>query len=130
MAAGLATLEVLRESDGWRVLETRGQYLEQMLGEALRESPFPASLARIGSIFWIALMASAPPRTAEAVAAESGEAYATLFHSLLAQGIALAPSAYEVGFLSLAHERTDIDRLGEGLRSALAGTNPREPADD
>ena len=126
MAAGLATLEVLRESDGWRVLEERGQHLEQVLGDALRESPFPASLARIGSIFWIALFASAPPRTAEAVAPESGAAYAKLFHSLLAQGIALAPSAYEVGFLSLAHSRADIDRLGEGLRSALTNAHPDE----
>lgn len=130
MAAGLATLDVLGESEGWQVLEEHGEYLEQVLVEALRESPSPASLARIGSIFWIALFANAPPRTAEAVAAESGEAYANLFHSLLAQGIALAPSAYEVGFLSLAHSRTDIDRLGEGLRIALASTKPGEPADD
>ncbi len=130
MAAGLATLDVLRESDGWQALDERGRYLEQVIGEALRESPFPASLARIGSIFWIALLASAPPRTAEAVGPASGKAYANLFHSLLGQGIALAPSAYEVGFLSLAHSRADIDRLGEALRVALADANPGEPTDD
>ena len=42
------------------------------------------------------------------------------FHSLLDQGIALAPSAFEIAFLSLAHTRRDIDRLAEGLRAALA----------
>jgi glutamate-1-semialdehyde 2,1-aminomutase len=42
-----------------------------------------------------------------------------VFHSLLDQGIALAPSAFEVGFLSLAHAHVDIDRLAESLRGAL-----------
>ena len=130
MAAGLATLDVLQETDGWQTLDANGQYLERTLGEVLRESPVEASLARLGSIFWIALLANAPPRAAEAVAAESGKAYAPLFHSLLAQGIALAPSAYEVGFLSLAHSRADIDRLGDGLRNALGSVNHGGFADD
>ena len=130
MAAGLATLDVLRETDGWQTLDENGRYLEQSLSEVLRESPVEASLARLGSIFWIALLANRPPRTAEAVAAESGKAYAPLFHSLLAQGIALAPSAYEVGFLSLAHSRADIDSLGDGLRNALRSVNHGDFADD
>ena len=130
MAAGLATLDVLQETDGWQTLDANGQYLERTLSEVLRESPVEASLARLGSIFWIALLANAPSRAAEAIAAESGKAYAPLFHSLLAQGIALAPSAYEVGFLSLAHSRADIDRLGDGLRNALGSVNHGGFADD
>ncbi len=130
MAAGLATLDVLRETDGWQTLDENGRYLERTLGEVLRESPVEASLARLGSIFWIALLANAPPRAAEAVAAQSGEAYAPLFHSLLAEGIALAPSAYEVGFLSLAHGRADIDRLGDGLRNAFGSVDHGDSADD
>ncbi|WP_428100961.1 glutamate-1-semialdehyde 2,1-aminomutase [Candidatus Rariloculus sp.] len=130
MTAGLATLGVLREADGWHRLEELGRHLEQVLGEALRESPCRASLARLGSIFWIALFASTPPRAAEAVAPASGEAYASIFHSLLAQGIALAPSAYEVGFLSLAHTTADVDRLGEGLSAALCNVNHGALAND
>jgi len=39
---------------------------------------------------------------------------------MLQAGVALAPSAFEIAFLSLAHTRRDIDRLAEGLRVALA----------
>jgi len=42
-----------------------------------------------------------------------------VFHALFEQGIALAPSPFEVCFLSLAHTHVDIDRLAESLRRAL-----------
>jgi glutamate-1-semialdehyde aminotransferase len=43
-----------------------------------------------------------------------------VFRKLLAQGIAIAPSAYEVGFISLAHALPDLDRLAAALQHALA----------
>ncbi|HLF10518.1 MAG TPA: hypothetical protein VJA26_04835, partial [Gammaproteobacteria bacterium] len=51
----------------------------------------------------------------------AAEVYARVFHALLEQGVALAPSAFEIGFLSLAHTRRDIDRFAERLRNALTG---------
>ena len=71
-------------------------------------------------MFWIALHASEPPRAAERLDPRAAAVYARVFHSLLAKGIALAPSAYEIGFLSLAHSRVDIDRLGAALAEALS----------
>ncbi len=63
---------------------------------------------------------SEAPRSAEALDPRTPpKVYARVFHSLLDQGIALAPSAFEIAFLSLAHTRRDIDRLAEGLRAAL-----------
>jgi glutamate-1-semialdehyde 2,1-aminomutase len=120
MTAGLATLRVLQKEDGWKRLETLGAYLEQTLTSVLAESPLPAKLVRLGSLFWIAWHATEAPRSAEALDANAAETYAGVFHSLLDQGIALAPSAFEIAFLSLAHTRRDIDRLAEGLRAALA----------
>ena len=72
-------------------------------------------------MFWIAWLTSEQPRSAEALDPAAATVYAGIFHDLLDQGIALAPSAYEIAFLSLAHTRRDIDRLAEGLRNALAG---------
>jgi glutamate-1-semialdehyde 2,1-aminomutase len=46
--------------------------------------------------------------------------FAALFHAMLAQGIYLPPSAYEACFLSLAHTAADLERLAQGLRTALA----------
>ena len=52
---------------------------------------------------------------------KTGTAYAPLFHHALTHGVALAPSAYEVGFLSLAHTRADIDDACHCARGRLRG---------
>jgi len=120
MTAGLTTLRVLQKEDGWRRLEALGAYLDQTLGSVLAESPLKAQLCRIGSMFWIAWLADEQPRSAEALDANAAPLYAQIFHSLLDAGIALAPSAFEIAFLSLAHTRRDVDRLADGLRAATA----------
>lgn len=119
MAAGLATLRTLAEEDGWTRLAEAGRHLETVVEAVLADSPVPAALARAGSMFWLALHASEPPRAAEAIDERSAATYAGIFHTLLDAGIAIAPSAYEVGFLSLAHSTQDIDRLAVGLKQAL-----------
>jgi glutamate-1-semialdehyde 2,1-aminomutase len=120
MTAGLTTLRVLQKEDGWKRLDALGAHLEQSLAGVLAEAPFPAKLCRLGSLFWIAWHTNDAPRSAEALEQQAATTYAGVFHSLLDQGIALAPSAFEIAFLSLAHTRSDIDRLAEGLRAALA----------
>jgi glutamate-1-semialdehyde 2,1-aminomutase len=120
MTAGLATLRVLQKEDGWKRLEALGAHLERTLEGVLAESPVKAKLCRLGSLFWIAWLTDEAPRSAEALDSGAAKIYARVFHSLLDQGIALAPSAFEIAFLSLAHTRRDIDRLAEGLRAALA----------
>jgi glutamate-1-semialdehyde 2,1-aminomutase len=119
MTAGLTTLEIVRKQDGWQQLEELGQYLQEVLGQVLARSPVDAALSRLGSMFWIAWQAGPPPRSAEAIAPGAGELYARVFHALLGRGVALAPSAYEVGFLSLAHTRAHVDRLAEALTDVL-----------
>ena len=119
MAAGLATLELMQREDGWTRLEALGRTLEQRLREVLATSPVEIGLARVGSIFWLSPFAATPPRTAEAIDARAAPYYAKLFHALLDDGIAIAPSAYEVGFLSLAHDEADVEQLAAGLAAAI-----------
>ncbi len=125
MAAGLATLRILERDDVWATLEQRGAELESALAPVLAASPIPASLVRVGSLFWLSLQAGAAPRAAERIDPRAAGIYAALFHALLAEGIALAPSAYEVGFLSAAHRTADVERLAAALGRALARP-PRE----
>jgi glutamate-1-semialdehyde 2,1-aminomutase len=120
MTAGLTTLRILQKEDGWKRLEALGAHLEKTLTGVLAETPLKAKLCRLGSLFWIAWLTDEAPRSAEALDADAATLYAQVFHSLLDQGIALAPSAFEIAFLSLAHTRADIERLAEGLRAALA----------
>ena len=120
MAAGLATLRVLERDRIWETLEARGAELEAALAPVLAAAPVPARLVRCGSLFWLSLQPGEPPRAAAAIDPRSAELYAPLFHALLDEGIALAPSAYEVGFLSAAHTRGDVERLAAALARALA----------
>jgi glutamate-1-semialdehyde 2,1-aminomutase len=119
MAAGLAALRVLRREEAWRRLEEAGRVLDERLRPVLEGSPFPARLVRCGSIFWLSLQEGEPPRSAEAIDAAAAQRYKTLFHLMLDRGVALAPSAYEVGFLSLAHGSGEIDALAAALGEAL-----------
>ena len=120
MAAGLATLRVLERDRVWARLEQLGAELERRLAPVLAAAPLPVSLVRVGSIFWLSLQPGAAPRAAEAIAPAAATAYRALFHALLERGIALAPSAYEVGFLSAAHGESDLARLAAELPAALA----------
>ena len=124
MAAGLKTLQILLDNDGWKQLDARGQYLEILLNAVLETAPLDATLCRLGSMFWIAWHAGTQPRSAEAIADAAGETYAGIFHALLTRGVALAPSAYEVGFLSLAHTQEDIDRFAATLGHVLNNVDP------
>lgn len=119
MAAGAAVLAVLRRDNGWERLEALGRHLESRLEPVLKASPIPATLVRNGSIFWLSLQPGPTPRSAEAIGAAGPEIYREVFHKLLDRGVNLAPSAYEVGFLSLAHREEHLDRLAEELGQAL-----------
>ncbi|UCF69259.1 MAG: glutamate-1-semialdehyde 2,1-aminomutase, partial [Acidobacteriota bacterium] len=119
MAAGLATLRVLERDSGWERLEQLGQYLDSALSPVLESAGMPVRLARLGSIFWLSLQEGDSPRSAEAIDAQAARRYAAVFHALLERDVCLAPSAYEVGFLSLAHREQDIDRLAMALGEAF-----------
>ena len=121
MASGIATLDVLGGANGWEQLEALGLELERLLQPVLEEAPFPIHLVRVGSLFWLSMHESGAPRTAVTLSQQAVGRFAALFHAMLAQGIYLPPSAYEACFLSLAHTAADLERLTQGLRTALAG---------
>jgi glutamate-1-semialdehyde 2,1-aminomutase len=123
MAAGLATLKTLQAENGWEKLEQLGQYLEERLGPILAKNE--ATLVRQGSLFWMSLQPGEAPRSAEAIDAGAADRYRPIFHKLLDEGIALAPSAYEVGFLSIAHAKADVDRLADALERAFSEVSAR-----
>ena len=119
MAAGLAALATLEERDAWTRLEALGAALEERLAPVLAAAPFPARLVRVGSIFWMSLQDGDPPRRADHIEDAAAERYAGIFHGLLRRGISIAPSAYEVGFLSLAHTTDHLDELAAKLAETL-----------
>jgi len=120
MAAGLATLEVLEREAAWATLEARGARLEQLLAPAVGSAAFPLHLVRLGSMLWLSLHEAATLRRAGTLPGAAAERFNRLFHGLLRRGIYIAPSAYEVLFVSLAHCDDDLQRFASALTAAVA----------
>lgn len=115
MCAGLATLEQLADGNVYRELESLGRYLDEQVGA------IPGvTVQRVGSLFWPILADKAGPiRSLAALKATPAKPFGPVFHKLLDAGIYLAPSAFEVGFLSAAHSRDHVGTLAQELRRAL-----------
>ncbi len=122
MSAGLAQLRTLEKMDGWKKLEELGRTLETLLTPMLARVSPGAQLVRLGSLFWISLQDGPAPRSAEAIDPAGANRYRPVFHALLDGGIALAPSAFEAGFLSLAHTPAHLERLHDALAAAFAAS--------
>ena len=124
MAAGLAMLEIIESEKVYDRLEQMGARFESILRQQIDLNALGASLTRVASIFWLYLGSSSPPVDPAGLDKRSAERYRYLFHFALERGIYLAPSAYEVGFLSLAHDDESLMRaagvLAEGLRTIPA----------
>ena len=120
MAAGLKTLEVLERENAWTRLESLGAELERLLAPIAKAAPFPLHIIRQGSLVWLSLHEDPRPRTAVTLSREALGRFAKLFHAMLARGIYLPPSPYEVCFVSLAHTREHLDECAAALKESLA----------
>ena len=113
MRAGLATLQQLADGSLYARLEQLGQRLERGLRAARG-----LAVQRCESVFWLcASEAGVPPLPLRRAVfpADAAACYTRLYHPLLAQGIYLAPSAFEVGFLAASHREADVDRLAAAI---------------
>jgi glutamate-1-semialdehyde 2,1-aminomutase len=118
MAAGLAQLKVLEEQDVFAKLEKLGQRLESETRAALKSAGLDYVFYRVGSMFCL-LLTGKPVHNLDDAKTANLEKFAQLFHSLLDQGVYIAPSQFETGFLSAAHTEADIAETAVALRKAL-----------
>lgn len=108
-AAGLATLQVLREEGIYEALEQRSSELHDGLRRAAEAAGLDGRVCvnRVGSM--MSCFFAPPPVTSFATAsAADRDAYAAWFHAMLSGGVYLAPSAMEAMFISAAHGEKDV----------------------
>ncbi len=118
MAAGLAQLRELERIDGWRMLEELGTAFEAATRSTLRKLGLPFTFQRIGSMF--CLFFTGEPVFDLATAKRSDRAaFATYFRACLDGGVYFAPSQFEAGFLSTAHQPQEIERTAAVVHRAL-----------
>ncbi|MGH9389973.1 MAG: aminotransferase class III-fold pyridoxal phosphate-dependent enzyme, partial [Vicinamibacteria bacterium] len=118
MAAGLAQLEALEESNGWERLERSGSHLEKGFLGILAELSLPFAVNRVGSMLTL-FFSEGPVCDFETATGSDTRRHAVFFREMLERGVHLPPSQYEVLFLSLAHETEDLDRTLEAARASL-----------
>jgi glutamate-1-semialdehyde 2,1-aminomutase len=127
MTAGATTLAILQRDSVWSKLDDLGARLERAMTPVLAQSPVPVGQVRLGSLAWFYFQPGAAPRSAAAVDSASGARFAPVFRALLQRGFYVAPSAYEVLFLSTAHTPADIDHFAAAFAAALGEASETRP---
>ncbi len=109
MAAGLKTLELVDDGAFWTELSAKTQKLVDGLKAAADAAGIPVSVENEGGMFGLVFTDAGPVRSFAQVAAADVERFKRFFHGMLAAGVYMAPSAFEAGFVSIAHSDEDLD---------------------
>lgn len=110
MAAGLATLEALEAPGFYATLSETTQTLSAGLKSIAAAHGIPLAVESIGGMFGFVFSSDAPIRRYSQVAAADVARFKLFFHGMLNEGIYLAPSAFETGFVSITHGKDEIER--------------------
>jgi glutamate-1-semialdehyde 2,1-aminomutase len=118
VAAGLATLKLV-QAPGFqeRVAATARSLVEGLAAEA-RRAGVAFSSQSIGSMFGLYFRGSPPASFAEVMQCDARR-FNRFFAAMLARGVYLAPSAYEAGFVSSAHDATHVEATLAAAREAF-----------
>ena len=118
MAAGIAALEELAAGNVYQRLEELGAKLETGLSEAARAAGVPVRFNLCGSMFCGYFTDQPVHNLADAMKSDR-ERFKKYFHGMLNEGVYLAPSQFEAGFLSAAHTEADIDQTVRAAAKVL-----------
>jgi len=119
MAAGLKTLELLQTPGFHEQLAEKTQFLTQGLMAAARAAGIPLQTTAVPGMFGIFFHAGPVTSYAEVIASDK-DRYGRFFHGLLRRGVYLAPSAYEAGFVSAAHDPHVLEQTLAAAQEAFA----------
>jgi len=120
LAAGIATLKLLKTEPVYEKLESLGSQFEKNL----KKSGLPyARTQRVGSVAWLYFDGGIFPRRHDTISKQAVERFKKIYWKSLENGYYLPPSAYEVLFISSAHSPDEIEGLAvsivRNLRSVM-----------
>ncbi len=123
VACGLATLREIQRPGFYDELSARtSRLVSGLVRAALTAAPdIPFSGDSVGGMFGIYFSAE-PPGTYSAVMASDKDRFNRFFHAMLDRGVYLAPSAFEAGFVSMAHGNDVIDTTVSAARESFDAT--------
>lgn len=105
MVAGLETLKKMERLNGWKTLNQKTEKFAQQLNQIFGQNSSGLIVDQFSSLFWIRKNNTngVPIRTIEQISPDQGTIFKKMFLACLDHGVYLAPNAYEVGFISMAH---------------------------
>jgi len=102
MTAGIVTLELLKAPGTWQKLEEAAATLETGIATAAQKAGVTVSSARVGTMF-TTFFSATPPKDWETAKMADTAQFGKFFQKMLGNGIYIAPSQFEAGFVSTAH---------------------------
>lgn len=120
MAAGLACLTELAKQGNEEILATKTQKLAEGLKALADKHHVPFCVQYVGGMFGLFFTEQSAVTNFQEVMKCDAAKFNRFFHLMLEQGVYLAPSAFEAGFMSLAHSDADIDRTLAAADMAFA----------
>jgi glutamate-1-semialdehyde 2,1-aminomutase len=122
VAAGLATLELVQQENFQQKIEAATRALVEGLIAEAKRAGVTFSAQSIGSMFGLYFRAECPRSFAEVMQCDK-DRFNIFFQEMLRQGIYLAPSAYEAGFVSAAHGNAELEATFAAARKAFAAVS-------
>ena len=125
MAAGLAMLELLEAPDFYSKLQRKTQRLVEGLAKEAKEAGIPFAYNAVCGMFGLFFTREPKVGNYAQVMASDVDAFRAFFHGMLKEGIYLAPSAFEAGFVSSAHSEADIEATLKAAHRVMGGMTKR-----
>ena len=119
MTAGIETLTALQEPEVWEQMAAAGERLVNGLRVAAADAGIPVQASRVGTMFGL-YFNEEPVTNWEAASRSDTDRFGRYFQAMLENGVYVAPSQFEVGFLSTTHGEEEIDATIEAAATAFA----------
>jgi len=119
VAAGMSTLRIIQQPGFYEALTAQTNKLVQGLSAAAKDAGVAFCADAVGGMFGLYFGERVPGSYAEIMTCNK-EKFNAFFHAMLDLGVYLAPSAFEAGFVSAAHDDGVIDATVEAARKAFA----------
>ncbi len=119
MAAGIAALDLICEKHVWDDLEARARQLELGIAAAAENAGVPIRQRRVGTMF-TTFFTEVEPTDWSSVKQADTDRFGRFFRSMLENGVYLAPSQFEAGFLSIEHDEHVISETIAAAEKAFA----------
>ncbi|MBT3540114.1 MAG: glutamate-1-semialdehyde 2,1-aminomutase [Opitutae bacterium] len=118
MAAGIASLKLLRETMPYERLEKLGNQLAEGVKDLANQFSIPLQVPQVGSMYCL-FFSETPVQNFEDALSSNAETFKKLFQHCLNNGVYLPPSAYETCFISAAHQEDDIAHTIDCIKNAF-----------